>query len=744
MNITVTRATGFIGAMEKFNFDGGTKLTRKLLDDHPDVTAIFAANDVTAFGVVQAALDRGLRIPKDMTISLAAIFLLSLFGFSASVCAAENVNRVKPGEFIIDHPTLINLGFEWLIQGDDNRNAQVEVSYRKHGETHWKGALPLLRLQGERIYQNQGVFDVVSPNMFAGSILDLEPDTEYEARFVMSDPDGFVGQNGKTVTKTVTVRTRAEPKPYAGGRVFHVYPSGYKGTKIEPAFDAVMCAYNYYCGGGDTVTAGRPRVKAGDTILVHAGLYKYHPEYYTGDRSINATTPFEGTYYLTANGTPDKPIVIKGAGDGEVIFDGNGNFNLFNVKAANYNYFEGVTIRNTDIAIWAGTQFIAGSKGLTVKKCRFENVNLGIFTNYSGSSDFYIADNYFIGRDDPNHLLGWIGNFWAQFDGVDGQKFPPTLASYTAVRLYGPGHVVAYNYVANFHDGIDIETYGNPDGSHAIDGPHYPPREYWDRRPVAIDYYNNYMTNFHDNAFEIDGSMHNVRVMRNMMINSASHPFCNQPAIGGPVYWIRNIAYHAPGGSTRMTNGAAGVLFYNNTILTETSAGSSANVHWRNNLMLGENAAPAIFSVNTNTNYSSSDYNGFRPNPGAEFSFQWNSPPSNIQADYSGMLPGAKPTLEVRRFATLAEYSGATHQDQHSVAVDYDIFVNVPRLDAKDLKKVQRLYKAEDFDFRLKPGSAAVDRGVMLPNVTDGFAGQAPDLGALEVGQAPPHYGPRS
>lgn len=68
----------------------------------------------------------------------------------------------------------------------------------------------------------------------------------------------------------------------------------------------------------------------------------------------------EGTYYLTANGTPDKPIVIKGAADGEVIFDGNGNFNQFNVKAANYNYFEGVTIRNTDIGIWAGTQFIAG------------------------------------------------------------------------------------------------------------------------------------------------------------------------------------------------------------------------------------------------------------------------------------------------------------------------------------------------------------------------------------------------
>src|SRR5260221_11600694 len=132
--------------------------------------------------------------------------------------------------------------------------------------------------------------------------------------------------------------------------------------------------------------------------------------------------------------------------------------------------------------------------------------------------------------------------------------------------------------------------------------------------------------------------MLNFRVKPKKMINPASHTFLNQPANGGPIYWIRNIAYHAPGGSTRMTNGAPGVLFYNNTILTETSAGSSANVHWRNNLTLGENSAPAIFSVNTNTNYSSSDYNEFRVNPGAEFSFQWSSPPSGVTADYSGLL----------------------------------------------------------------------------------------------------------
>ena len=99
--------------------------------------------------------------------------------------------------------------------------------------------------------------------------------------------------------------------------------------------------------------------------------------------------------------------------------------------------------------------------------------------------------------------------------------------------------------------------------------------------------------------------------------------------------------------------------------------------------------------------------------------------------------------MEVRRFAALAEYSRATHQDEHSITLDYDIFVNVPKLDAQDLRNVQNLYRAEDFDFRLKPESAAVDRGVALPNITDGFSGVAPDLGALEVGQAVPHYGPR-
>jgi len=49
------------------------------------------------------------------------------------VVAAPGDAAVTPGEFIVEHPTLANLGFEWHIDGDANRNGAVNVSFRKQG-----------------------------------------------------------------------------------------------------------------------------------------------------------------------------------------------------------------------------------------------------------------------------------------------------------------------------------------------------------------------------------------------------------------------------------------------------------------------------------------------------------------------------------------------------------------------------------------------------------------------------------
>src|SRR3954462_12951187 len=132
------------------------------------------------------------------------------------------------GEFSLEPPTLVALGFDWKIAGDDNRNARVDVSFRKKGDPQWRGGLPLLRLQREQVNGRVGgpsftdashaaesaaaiatqapapaapppaggrgggggetgpfafsPFAYTAPNMFSGSLLDLEPDTDYEVR----------------------------------------------------------------------------------------------------------------------------------------------------------------------------------------------------------------------------------------------------------------------------------------------------------------------------------------------------------------------------------------------------------------------------------------------------------------------------------------------------------------------------------------------------------------------------------
>ncbi|MDN4648054.1 LacI family DNA-binding transcriptional regulator [Curtobacterium sp. PsM8] len=46
----------------------GVTGTHRLLDEHPDVTAVFAANDVTALGAMSAIAERGLRVPEDISV----------------------------------------------------------------------------------------------------------------------------------------------------------------------------------------------------------------------------------------------------------------------------------------------------------------------------------------------------------------------------------------------------------------------------------------------------------------------------------------------------------------------------------------------------------------------------------------------------------------------------------------------------------------------------------------------------
>jgi hypothetical protein len=501
--------------------------------------------------------------------------------------------------------------------------------------------------------------------------------------------------------QTTTVRTRAEPKAAAGGRVIHVYPLTWPQNrpKEQPNAVGLMAAYNGYVGTGDWNVVALHKAEPGDTFLIHAGLYKGNRRNYVDPYGLT----FDGTYLLTAKGTAEKPIVIKAAGDGEVVFDGDGAFRLFDVMGSAHHIFEGITFRNTEVAFWAGVKDVAGASFLTVRNCRFEEVGVGIDTQFAGSTGFYIADNVFIGRDDRHRVLGWAN------PGVYGAH---PINSYYAIKVYGSGHTIAHNAVAFFHDGIAISTHGLPD----------PERRDW---AVAIDIYNNDISTTGDDFIEGDGGVHNIRILRNRGLNAAHTGLSAQPIFGGPAYYIRNVIYNTPV-ALKFAN-PAGVYVLHNTLVAENSTNQMVqNAHFANNLFMGAERAAGVASLGGPTAYSTYDYNGYRPNRGVEQNYTW---------------AGAQPPT---RFKTLAEFAAATGQETHGVELDYDVFQNLkPPATPPNPGAYGKVYEPAEVDFTLKPGGKAVDAGKVIPNVNDGFTGRAPDLGALESGQPAPVYGPR-
>jgi hypothetical protein len=103
----------------------------------------------------------------------------------------------------------------------------------------------------------------------------------------------------------------------------------------------------------------------------------------------------------------------------------------------------------------------------------------------------------------------------------------------------------------------------------------------------------------------------------------------------------------------------------------------------------------------------------------------------------AGLAAGA--ALRASR-GRLEDLRSTTGQESHGIEVDYDIFEN---LKPPDPANRYAIYFVADLNFRLKANAKAVDAGVRLPTVNDDFTGKAPDLGAYEVGQPEPQYGPR-
>jgi hypothetical protein len=551
------------------------------------------------------------------------------------------IDSVRAERFLVDPPTLENLGFRWYVTGDSNRNATVTVAFREPGDSEWREALPMLRIYHEIVNQDYGPYRV--GNLFAGSVLFLKPTTQYEVKFTMSDPDG----GAPSEPKIVSVATRGEPTASAGEEIHVTSPT------------SLMAAY--------------AKAKPGDVILLHAGIY-------------------DGPFQFDKSGEPGKPIVFRGAGDGEAILqaDGSeGNSRIVSIAGTDHLMFEDLTFRHAHTAIYSGKP---GSAGITIRRCRIHDVVNGINTQAENSREWYIADNEIVG----------INRTWYPRPEVDYMS-----PAHTGVNVYGRGHAVCYNRISHFSDALAIANFGVP-------------VEDVERHCVAIDFYGNDLSWAQDDTLETDYGCHNVRVYRNRCYNTHT-ALSTQPFYGGPVYLIRNEAYSITALTFKLNNYPAGILAYNNTVCCArqgfTPPAIWQNGHFRNNLfMSGRGYA---METGSPTAYSTLDYNGYRRSSAEQF-LKW--------IDSDG---------KVGRYQSIAELYRATGLEQHGLQVDYDIFT------AAGPPEEGKTYTPAEYDLRLKPGAKCVDAGTLISQVTDNFRGTAPDLGCYEQGQDSAHYGPR-
>jgi len=481
----------------------------------------------------------------------------------------------------------------------------------------------------------------------------------------MLDPDG-----GEADT-TLVVRTRPVPEAPGPARTLHLYSEPRIGVE------------NAYADINDIVSD----LNFGDLVLVHGGVHMIPP----------------GGVRIETSGTPDMPIVFRGAGDGEAVFTSEYNSTLFDISDCNHLFFEDLTIRDGNKPFDEGRErisnandtfhlshafFAEGASWLTVRRCKIENVRMGFYSYSERSENWYIADNVITGK-----TISWYPR--------DRDN-----ASHTGVNIYGRGHVVCHNRISNFWDGIAIANYGKPQSDPAL-------------QCVAIDFYSNDISECVDDGIEADYGCHNIRIFNNRIVN-AHTGLSAQPTYGGPIYFIRNRTYGITSLNLKLHNWCTGLEIYHNTLVSAIRAFRSydrwQNAILRNNLFLGTSS----YAVETGSPHprTTLDYNGYR-----------RADPDRFIKWFDG--------TDYTRYRSLEEFNKGTGYESHGVMVDFEIFV-----DAEPAEE-GRTYEPDFGDFTLRPGSAAVDAGVVLPNINDDYTGAAPDLGCYERGKPEPVYGPR-
>jgi hypothetical protein len=117
---------------------------------------------------------------------------------------------------------------------------------------------------------------------------------------------------------------------------------------------------------------------------------------------------------------------------------------------------------------------------------------------------------------------------------------------------------------------------------------------------------------------------------------------------------------------------------------------------------------------------------------------------NQFDSDYNAYAIGSDQTWRIfariygQSYPTIEELASRTGQERHGMSLTGtdSIFYTSVSIPDQGI-----LYTPPDL--RLAADSPVLHKGAILPNLGGRYSGEAPDIGAYELGDSPPHYGIR-
>jgi hypothetical protein len=413
------------------------------------------------------------------------------------------------------------------------------------------------------------------------------------------------------------------------------------------------------------------------------GVAAAHSAAVPGDLFLLHKGNYAGAWVVHKSGTPAKPIVWAAAGDGPVVIDGQGSSADRPAHAIEASGTHDVWFDGLTVQNAHHGVTFHDSARIVVRRCHIRGVDYGMnaVRDTKGiAQDHFVSDNVIEGP-----------STWPRTKGIENAR---------GIQITGEGHVVCYNRIRGFADAID--TFSSA-------------------RCAAIDFHNNDVSELTDDGIELDYSERNTRCFFNRLTN-VFQGISLQPVHGGPVYVFRNVMYNVAAEPFKLHNSPSGCLIAHNTCVKQgmplvlMTPEPVRNSWTRNNLFVGT-AANYAFESSAKMVECDFDYDGFAGGPFSLF-LKWNS----------------------ARYATLDEARRKAPVMTHAGLFDATTLFASGARPPDDVAH----QASNTIDLRLSPRAGAIDRGQPLAGLNDGFHGRAPDLGAYELGERVPHYGPRA